>query len=351
MPGLTTRLAGFVAVFGKYPLLQFKLFQAVLGCACLYLIFLIGRKIFGTRVGLISAAIMALYAPSIYVTGTILTEVSFYFLFLMTFLYSVYAIETSEMKYYILGGVFLGLAVLFRPTVILFPIVILAIWMIKKYRFKDMVKFAVAVIGVVSLILMPWIIRNAVLFGEFIPLTKASGNPAFQGTFINYDQSVRDCEGIDYYKKISEQTDIDVSKYGCDERVDNAMELKMTQIRFKEVILKQPLKYLNWYTVGKTIKNFHDPFLWVLLFNIGVRKFYAQHYILLAFGIAGFAFMTFHEKKKGIMWLPALTILWLNSIHLPYYCFARYMFPSIFCLALYSGYLLDYIKRKFFIFN
>jgi len=44
MPGLTTVLAGFVLVFGKYPMLPFKIFQAILLAGGLYLIFLIERS-------------------------------------------------------------------------------------------------------------------------------------------------------------------------------------------------------------------------------------------------------------------------------------------------------------------
>lgn len=341
MPGLTTVLAGFVAVFGRFPYLQFRIFQALLGGACLYLIFLCGRRLFATRVGVISAALMALYAPSIYVVSTILTEVCFCFLFLLTFLFTIYAVDTAKMKYYVWGGVFLGLSALFRPSALMFPFAVFAMWLIRKYKLADMLKYGAAVVCVVSAILSPWIIRNAVIFGEFIPLTKSSGNPMFQGTFINYDQSVREYENIDYYKIIGEQSDVDVSKYGHDELADDKIEHMMTKIRFKEVILKEPLKYLIWYTVGKTIRNWYEPFLWVILFDIGIKKLFAQHYIYLLAGIAGFAVFLKRERHKGIMWLPAVSIAYYNAAHLPFYCFSRYMFPTMFCFALFAAYLLD----------
>lgn len=46
------------------------------------------------------------------------------------------------------------------------------------------------------------------IFKEFIPFTKSSGNPAFQVTFINYDKTVQKAENIDYCEIIKEQTDI-----------------------------------------------------------------------------------------------------------------------------------------------
>ncbi|MDR0405275.1 MAG: glycosyltransferase family 39 protein [Clostridiales bacterium] len=188
MPGLTTVLAAFVAVFGKFPYVPFAVFQALLGAAGLYLIFLCGRRLFHVRAGIIAAALMAVYAPSVYAAGMILTESCFYVLYLLTFLFTLYAVDTAKMKYYVWGGVFLGVSALFRPSALLYPVAVLVMWLIKKYKFIDMLKFGAVVTGVVCAVLSPWIIRNAVIFKEFIPLTKSSGNPMLQGTFIDYDQ-------------------------------------------------------------------------------------------------------------------------------------------------------------------
>ena len=103
---------------------------------------------------------------------------------------------------------------------------------------------------------------------------------------------------------------------------------------------KNPLKYLYWYTIGKTIKNFEEPFLWVVMFGIDIEWLYAQHYLLLLLGFLGFAGMAFSGRKNHIMKLPAYTVLLFNCVHLPFYCFSRYMFPFMFCFALYAAYLI-----------
>lgn len=347
MPGLTTVLAGFVIVFGKYPILPFKIFQALLGCACLYLIFMCGRKMFNSRIGVIAAGIMAIYAPSIYVVNTLLTETIFYFLFLLTFLSTIYAIDTYKMKYYIWGGAFLGLSALFRPAILLYPIAVLIMWIIKRYKFIDMIKYGAVVIGVVCAILSPWIIRNAIVFNDFIPLTKASGNPALQGAFINYDQSVKDFENIDYYNIIKKDYDIDIDNYGNNEIINNDVELAMLKIRFKEIILKDPLKYLKWYTLGKTGINWSEPFIWTNLFNISYKNLVTQHYTLLFFGVLGFIMLFFNlknttlNKGKGLIWFPAVAVVYFNCAHLPFFCMSRYMFPVMFCFGVFSAYLIE----------
>lgn len=346
MPGITTVLAVFVALFGKYPLLQFKVFQALLGAASLYLIFLIGRQLFSSIAGLVAAFLMCIYAPSIYITNIILTEGCFYFLFLMLFLFTIHAVQTGRWKYYIGGGLFLGLAALFRPFIISFPIVVFIMWLTQKYPPLQMVKLASVVIAIVCLILSPWIMRNFILFGEFVPLTKSSGNPALQGTFINYDQSVREEEGIDYYNIIKETTDIDLELFDKDEIVTDAVEREMVKIRFREVIKNEPFKYLYWYTIGKTIKNWDKPFLWLPLYGIKDSVWIFQHYIMLIGGVMGFLLYLFSKNKTSLAWIVAAVPFFFNCMHLPFYCFSRYMFPTIFCFAVFMGYIFEYFRKK-----
>lgn len=346
MPGITTLLAGFVAIFGKYPMLQFKIFQALLGAASLYMIFLIGRSIFSVRIGLIAAWIMCIYAPSIYITNIMLTESVFYFLFLLLFLFTVRALESGSWRYYIGGGIVLGLAVLFRPFIIAFPGVVFLMWLIKKYPISHMFKFGVAVIAIVCLIMFPWIVRNYILFDRFIPLTKASGNPALQGAFINYDQSVRQTENIDYYGIIQETTDIVLDLFGKDELVNDAVESQMVKIRFEQVMPKEPFRYIYWYTIGKSIKNWEKPFLWLPLYNVDYSFWTAQHYALLFCGLLGGILHMLSKSSSKIGWILPITVLFFNCAHLPYYCFARYMFPVMFCFALFTGYTIECIIKK-----
>ncbi|MDR0405276.1 MAG: hypothetical protein LBH54_00625 [Clostridiales bacterium] len=153
---------------------------------------------------------------------------------------------------------------------------------------------------------------------------------------------MRETENIDYYKIIGKTSDIDVSRYGHDELVDDAVEREMTKIRFKEVILREPGKYLWWYTVGKTIENWSKPFFWTPLFGLAPAQLNGQHYLLLAAGIAGFAaFLSGGRGKESVRWMPAVSVAYFNTAHLPFYCFSRYMFPTVFCFALYAAYFFD----------
>ena len=342
MPGLTAVLAVFVKFFGQYPIVPFKIFQGLLMTFSLYVFFLIARKIFNAKVGLIGLVLMILYLPNIYVTNLLMTETIFAAMFMLLFYIAMYAIEKKQMRYYVWGGIILGIMVLFRPTILPFPAVIFCIWLMKKYKVKEMFRFGIPVILIVCAMLTPWWVRNYMLFDRFIPLTLASGNPMLQGAFINYDQSVKETEGIDYHNIIKEtRPDIDLELFGKDEIVTDAVEREMVNIRFREVMTKEPGKYIKWYTLGKTYENFKQPFLWKELFGFTLRQNVVYHWILLLAGTVGFLLFAVlrRKQKKPYFWMMFLSIVYFNVSHLPFYCFARYVYPIMPFIILYAAYL------------
>ncbi len=342
MPGLTLVLAGFVKLFGQYPILPFQIFQALMMTFGFYLFFLIVRRIFNAKVGIISLVLMFFYLPNVYVTTLLLTETIFAVLFLLLFYLSMYAVMEKQMKYYIWGGIVLGSMVLFRPTILLFPVVIFATWLIQKYQWKEMLRFALPVILIVCVMLTPWWVRNYILFDRFIPLTLASGNPMLQGTFINYDQSMRYQEGIDYHRSIAQlRPDLDLEMYGHDEIITDQIESTMAKIRFHEIMRKEPVKYLKWYTLGKTYENFKKPFVWKELYGVTRHQNRVYHWILLVAGGIGFLWYAIQNRKKGkaCFWMMLISVLYFNLSHLPFYCFDRYVYPIMPFVIAGAGYV------------
>ncbi len=354
MPGITTVLAGFVAVFGKYPILPFKIFQAILGALSLYITFHISRKVFSKNAALITVFISSIYFPNIFVANIILTEQIFTFLLTLLILIVYYAVWKRKTKYYIWGGVVLGLMALFRPTILMFPLVVLVLWIINKYKFVNIIKYSLLVIAIVCAMLSPWIIRNYMVFDKFIPLTLSSGNPFWKGTYINYDQSVSKIENIDYESLIRAEGKINYDDYGRNEIVNDEVETWIGNYRIKNTMTKEPLKYIYWYTIGKTKENWYTPFLWKNLFNLpsslGYNSTTSIHRLYLIIAFAAIISLIRRKEFKNIHWLLILTVIYFNTVYLPFYCFSRYMYPVMFIVLIYTGQgvyeLGRYIKSK-----
>lgn len=321
MPGLPFTLAFFVMIFGKFGgITAFRIFQAMIQTGSLFILFLIARKIFNSKVGAISVIISALCIADYWVTNLILTESIFKFFVLSLVYFSIYAVEEKKTKYYVLGGIFLGVGTLFRPTIATFPIVILFMWILKKYSIKDMIKYTVLVGGIFCIILSPWWIRNYNVFHKFIPLTLATGNPMLQGTYINYDQTSAKTDGLNYTQ----------FKYPAgSEMANNKVEMEISKYRLKNLVPKQPLKFLYWYTIGKATRMIRWPFIWVQF--LGVRFWMAGlwHYLILATGLLG-AIKYYRNKERNTMGtIVVATIIYFLVVYLPFYAFERYFYPAI----------------------
>lgn len=341
MPGLPYTLAFFTLIFGKLPgLVAFRIFQALLQTFCLILVFLIGRKIFNSKVGIVAVVLELFYISEIWVPNLILTETIFKFFVLLLVYFSIFAIEKKELKYYILGGLSWGLAALARPTIALFPIVILIMWFLRKYSFKDILKYTLVVALTFSIVLSPWWIRNYNIFHEFIPLTEASGNPMLQGTYINYD---RTDDTLDYSKFNYSNT--------LSERESNKVEIAISKYRLENLVPKDPLGYAYWYTIGKTKHQIGTPFYWIPIYDISTRSAAIYHMILLVFSLLGAILFFFNKQRNKMGTLLFLTTIYFIVVYLPFFAFSRYFYPAIpFVIIFASSFIvnmyLSFSKRR-----
>jgi 4-amino-4-deoxy-L-arabinose transferase-like glycosyltransferase len=327
MPGVSFILAFFIKICGmniERGIACFRVFQALLQSGSIFLLYIIAKKCFNNKVALIAAILTLFYIPEIVSSGIILTEVSFKFFFLLLIYLSLKALESKKIIYYALGGVVWGISCLLRATIALYPIIILTMWVIKKYSIKEMFKFAIITVTIFCALLSPWWIRNYIQFHRFIPLTISSGNPFLQGTYIDYDQ--RSVGATKYVRKFSHDDLIALDKVEMDTGI----------YRLKIFASKDPLKYISWYTIGKTNYMFKSPWYQRPIFHIDFDTVTFYHQILIFFfliGIFGFILM----KKKSAL-LPALIIAYMEIIYLPYFTFARYCYPIMPMVIAFSSY-------------
>lgn len=313
MPGHAMMLAALFKLFG-YPegLTAFRILQACLQGICIFLVFLICKSTFGSKVGLLACTFSAIYLPDVVSTGLALMEVTYKFLLLLLIYISILAIRTRKTQYYVSGGVIWALACLIRPTLGLFPAVILGVWILYRYPIKSMIKYTLITSAVFVVLMSPWWVRNYLTFNQFIPFSLASGNPFLQGTYINYDQT-RDFIGY---------------SPGRDAMETDRIEMEVGIKRLKTYFKKYPLEYIHWYTIGKTKYMWYFPYYWKTVFDIHYNTVARFHLFILATGVFGSiaAIWGKHRRDSAIL---ILTILYFTVTHLPYFTFARYAYPAM----------------------
>jgi hypothetical protein len=338
MPGVSYTLAFLTLIFGKWgSLTAFRVVQAVLQTMSLMIVFFTGRKLFNSRTGIVAMILSSFCIEDIWTANLILTESFFKFFILLLVFYSIYAIEEKKVKYYVSAGIFWGLATLFRPTIAMFPVLILAMWIIKKYTIKEMVKYTAIVLAVFCIILSPWWIRNYNVFHKFIPLTLATGNPMLQGTYINYDQSSRATDGLNYKQ----------FKYPADNEIDNNQaEIEISKYRLENLVPKQPLKFLYWYTIGKTNYQVNYPFYWKEILGISYVAAYWYYHIILFMAVFGMTVFFISRKRNSMVILPLLTIVYFVIVYLPFFTCSRYFYPAIPYVMIFAASGLVYCMEK-----
>jgi hypothetical protein len=341
MPGLPYTLALLMKLFGEFGgITALRIVQAILQTISLLLIFSIGKKLFNSKVGILAVILDLFYIAEIWMPNLVLTECFFKFFVLCLIYSSICAIEKNLTKYYVWGGIFLGLATLFRPTISTYPIIILILWMVYKVKFKSAIKYTTIVIAVFCIVLSPWWIRNYVVFHKFIPFTLATGNPMAQGTFIDYDQSTKTTDGLDY-------SNYNTKDPKLSEIERNTMEIALSKYRLENLFPKEPLKFIYWYTIGKGWIQISTPFYWREIFNVSYYSSKLYHSIILLCCVLGI-FLYFRDKNKNkLALIPIATLIYFIIVYLPFYTMSRYYYPVAPYLMLFAAYFLVNIYEKF----
>ncbi|MCL1791893.1 MAG: glycosyltransferase family 39 protein [Peptococcaceae bacterium] len=338
MPGFPVFLAMFLKVFGlSGGLLAIRFVQGLLQVGVMLLLYRLGRKYFHVWAARLALVLYLLYIPNLSVSLLILTETLFTFLFVLLITLCFEAVASKKMGFYVGGGIVLGLAALIRPTILLFPVVIVLMWILKKYSVKEMLNRGLVVGCILIAMLAPWWIRNGVEFGRFIPLTVAAGDPFMQGAFIKYDMSDM--------SRYMEDFPLDTDAFATDQA-----KMDIGKTRLRESWQERPLATVAWYTVGKFFylwgipyhdspNSYYDSAIQVRLYHVPFEANVAYHWLVLVLGVCGLVFLfrrdLDHRRLKSL--LP-LSMLYMCVIYLPYYAQPRYAYPIMPLVLLLAGY-------------
>jgi 4-amino-4-deoxy-L-arabinose transferase-like glycosyltransferase len=149
--------------------------DAVYGTVSILLLFLIGRRTFNERVGIIAAVMLAIWPQAILLTGGLMTETLFVMLELAFVWLCIRAGDRPSLARFAAAGACAGLATLTRPNLLpLLPL--LPVWSAVVFRRdrRALVK-SLAVLVAALAIISPWTYRNYQIFGKFIPVSTLSG--------------------------------------------------------------------------------------------------------------------------------------------------------------------------------
>jgi 4-amino-4-deoxy-L-arabinose transferase-like glycosyltransferase len=168
--GATYALAGNSRTAGR-------MLNALLGAVAVLLLYLIARRLWGRRIGLLAAVMAAIFPPLVLLGRDLVSESLFIALELGAVLCVLNFRRSGGGKAWALAaGALCGLAVLTRNTgvVLILPVAV-GLWTpTPRLRPAAVLAPALAVAAAI-LVIAPWLVRDAVQFGRFVPVTTSAG--------------------------------------------------------------------------------------------------------------------------------------------------------------------------------
>jgi len=235
-------LAGMYSITGYHPLAA-RIVQGVVGGALIcFLVYRIGRRVVDEDTGLVGAGLAAIYGYFVYYNVALMTE-TFFIVFVLFSLYlSLELKERPTVTRWILLGLTLGMAALFRQTILLF-VPFLLLWLLFEARKREVRwwHFTLPIV-VIALLIAPWTVRNYLIYHQFLPLNSNAGYAFYASNNPNL--------GTDWRNELV-VVPVPEELVGQNEaKLNQALTLKGF-----EFIIADPLRYL-WLNLDKTLEYF-----------------------------------------------------------------------------------------------
>jgi 4-amino-4-deoxy-L-arabinose transferase-like glycosyltransferase len=289
-------------------------------------VFLMAEETSGTLVALLAALLWSIYLPAIRLSSQISGDLIATLAGTYALLLFIRARRTGSYGHWIGSGIVFGLAALSRSAMIVLPVALGSLFLLGKRQWRPLVPFFLAF----GFVLLPWIVRNYVVFHQLKPGSTLSGYNLYRENYpISGAHFLRLVNGVEGKQAVNELVKKRKDLTGREN------EAQMDAVYKQEgmlLIRAHPVRYvaLSAYRVL------------MMCFNVGVEEAYgislsAKDYItaalqlfLIAFAVVGFV------SNREAMWPFAVTALAILLIHLPVCGRLRYMIPAmpaVICMA------------------
>jgi 4-amino-4-deoxy-L-arabinose transferase-like glycosyltransferase len=167
-----------------------RIVEALLGVAAIVVVFLLGRRLGGSPVGLIAAFGMAAYPPFIHSTGELMSEPPALLTLPAAVLAFLWASEQERLRAWLLPGLMFGLTAMLRPEYLLVGAAFVLLAAVKAGTSRGWrLGLGGGALALAALLLpiVPWTVRNEVVLDRTVPISTGGGKALYVGTFLPAD--------------------------------------------------------------------------------------------------------------------------------------------------------------------
>jgi len=320
MPGMVLLLSSAWAVtpttFTAY--LVAKLMVLVCSVASVYVLYLIGRRIGGTWVGVLSAAALTVSFPHLYAGTLTLTENPFLFAFLLLTWCTIRLADKPGYPRLAACVAAFCAAVYLRQAAVGFLLPAIVYLLIRRYPWRQLVAHVAVTVAAVALVMAPWWVHNHQAFGEFIAFTTGAGSPFLEGTYQRFDPyDGRAFDAMDALLVGFEGTEFDKS------RLFTAAARERLATRWAE----NPTDVLYTYVITKPASAWLLPFYWDKVLGVSGYWVLRLHALASVLGIVLLGVFTCRSKSRPEFALLALNVVLITAGAGWYLGLSRYVYP------------------------
>ncbi len=326
-PPLYPLVLAVVAKFGGSGALVQRLAGTVFGAGTILAVGLLGRRAAGERVGLLAAALAAVYPILITADGALMSETLYGVLVAACLLAGWRLYERPTMRGALLLGLLAGLAALTRGEGAL----LLVLLLIPLRRIPGGMRLTAGAVVALLVVLAPWTIRNAIVFHRFVAVSNDTG-AVFGGANCDPTYYGSNLGGWSYL--CNHPPPGDEGKTSAAEQ-SAGLRYAAHHLRRLPIVLAARLERV-W--------GFRHPFQP----NSG-RAAWAQgagqlmYYLLLAPAIWGFLLL---RRRRGITWPLSSAFVLVSVISAIGYGFLRFREPADIALVVLAAVGLDELARR-----
>jgi 4-amino-4-deoxy-L-arabinose transferase-like glycosyltransferase len=193
-PGYPILIAAWHKLFaGKPSIVSVRMLNAILGASTVVAIGILATLLFDRRVGVCAALLASIYPGGIVMSILILSEGPFCLVMILQLLAFYYVMCDSRVskdnsirwRASVLTGVAAAMAVLIRPSWLLFTPLLLAVALLCSSQRKKLCRQGILIMLAFCVTMSPWWIRNYRVVGHFVPTTLQVGASLYDGLHEN----------------------------------------------------------------------------------------------------------------------------------------------------------------------
>jgi 4-amino-4-deoxy-L-arabinose transferase-like glycosyltransferase len=186
-PGLPLLTDGIYEVWRSADEEAARIVFALLGSLAIPLAFLLGRRLAGPNAGLMAALPTAIYPALLEYGGMLMTEPLGTAVLAALILCFVRACELKRPQMWACTGLLLGALAMLRPEyAVLIPVLpALGVLLLRNEgSIKNALVGPAIALACVCVLVLPWTIRNIVVFDRLVPISTGGGQVLYEGSYI-----------------------------------------------------------------------------------------------------------------------------------------------------------------------